>query len=281
MFSRILLPIDDSVRAERSSEFLPLVAAADAQVLLLHVIDASARQLAEDTESILPVRREGRALLQRHSERVGHLSPSAGKWNIETELGIGDIHEVLQEQIQGFQPDLVAMGSQGRKGLSRMLFGSVTERFVRECPCPILVTKTEARVPSAFEKIVFATDFSPCAEVARKQFERILADAAPERRAGHVLHVVEADQELDVSPEEALDRVLAELRHDGLKADGRVAKGTPSECIAKLAEETDADLIVIGVHGRSAQSPGWLGSTMDRTLRSVSQPVLVVPERSC
>jgi nucleotide-binding universal stress UspA family protein len=34
--------------------------------------------------------------------------------------------------------DLIVMGTHGRKGPSRLLFGSVAERVVREAPCPVL-----------------------------------------------------------------------------------------------------------------------------------------------
>ena len=34
--------------------------------------------------------------------------------------------------------DLIVMGTHGRKGLQRMLLGSVTESVLREAPCPVL-----------------------------------------------------------------------------------------------------------------------------------------------
>ena len=37
------------------------------------------------------------------------------------------------------QDDLVVMSSHGRSGLSCMLVGSVTDRFLRDATCPVLV----------------------------------------------------------------------------------------------------------------------------------------------
>jgi nucleotide-binding universal stress UspA family protein len=34
--------------------------------------------------------------------------------------------------------DLVVMGTHGRRGVARMLLGSVAERVVRTAPCPVL-----------------------------------------------------------------------------------------------------------------------------------------------
>jgi nucleotide-binding universal stress UspA family protein len=39
--------------------------------------------------------------------------------------------------------DLVAMGTHGRKGLKRLVLGSVAERVVREAPCTVLVVRPE------------------------------------------------------------------------------------------------------------------------------------------
>jgi nucleotide-binding universal stress UspA family protein len=39
---------------------------------------------------------------------------------------------------------LVVMGSHGRRGISRLLWGSKAEEAVRDCPCPVLVVKAAA-----------------------------------------------------------------------------------------------------------------------------------------
>ena len=38
--------------------------------------------------------------------------------------------------------DLIVMGTHGRRGLARLLMGSVAERVVREAPCPVLTLRT-------------------------------------------------------------------------------------------------------------------------------------------
>jgi nucleotide-binding universal stress UspA family protein len=39
------------------------------------------------------------------------------------------------------EADLIVMGTHGRRGLSRLLAGSVAERVVREAPCPVITVK--------------------------------------------------------------------------------------------------------------------------------------------
>jgi nucleotide-binding universal stress UspA family protein len=55
---------------------------------------------------------------------------------------------LLEEKIRELgEGTLVVMGSHGRTGISRLLWGSKAEQVVRECPCPVLVVKA----PSAKE----------------------------------------------------------------------------------------------------------------------------------
>lgn len=48
--------------------------------------------------------------------------------------------EEVNAQVKDGGHDLVIMGTHGRTGLRRALLGSVTERVVRECPVPVMVT---------------------------------------------------------------------------------------------------------------------------------------------
>ena len=49
------------------------------------------------------------------------------------------LDEEIREQGEGV---LVVMGTHGRRGISRLLWGSKAEEVVRECPCPVLVVKS-------------------------------------------------------------------------------------------------------------------------------------------
>ena len=64
---------------------------------------------------------------------------------VEYAVVVGDRSEsvrLLDDKIREFgEGTLVVMGSHGRRGLSRLLFGSKAEEAVRDCPCPVLVVK--------------------------------------------------------------------------------------------------------------------------------------------
>jgi nucleotide-binding universal stress UspA family protein len=143
----------------------------------------------------------------------------------------------------------------------------------------------------AIKKIVFATDFSDCARAAQ---EYAVALAGQFHAALHVLYVMpdvtmmmpEAGMALSM-PENyltnqkkeaqlALDKLLPDAVKDGLSIVRSLRLGNPFVEIVKYAEETGADLIVVGTHGRGAFMHLLLGSVAEKVVRKAKCPVLSV-----
>ena len=74
------------------------------------------------------------------------------------------------------------------------------------------------------------------------------------------------------------DDVLPHLAARAKTLDFRVAIGKPAPEILREAHATNADLIVIGSHGRSGLQKMFFGSTTERVLRETTVPVLVTRE---
>ncbi len=67
--------------------------------------------------------------------------------NYSTQVVIGDPSEEILKFTEKENIDLVVMGTHGRKGLDRTIFGSVAEGVVRGAACPVL-TINPHKVPS-------------------------------------------------------------------------------------------------------------------------------------
>jgi nucleotide-binding universal stress UspA family protein len=63
---------------------------------------------------------------------------------VETQGIAEDIASALLRCVQRRGADLVVMGTHGRRGLRRMVLGSVAERFVRYTTCPVLLVREPA-----------------------------------------------------------------------------------------------------------------------------------------
>ncbi len=58
--------------------------------------------------------------------------------NVESLVLRGDIAEEIIKTAEDKKVDLIVMGTHGRKGLEKILLGSVAERVVKSAPCPVM-----------------------------------------------------------------------------------------------------------------------------------------------
>jgi nucleotide-binding universal stress UspA family protein len=147
----------------------------------------------------------------------------------------------------------------------------------------------EAIAVFAIRRILCPVDFS---EESRRALEHAVAIA---RRWGaqlDVLHVYQAASPFDIVPPDddtaAQDPQLDMLRTalndfvQPIAGDAavtlRLRHGTAARRpIVREADEIDADLLIIGSHGRSGLERFLLGSTSDSIVKTATCPVLVVP----
>ena len=81
----------------------------------------------------------------------GELQSTVGSWQEEAERAVGrPVHATVlpgapADEIIRFVrehgQDLLVVGTHGRRGVERLLLGSVAERVVREAPCSVLVVR--------------------------------------------------------------------------------------------------------------------------------------------
>ena len=76
----------------------------------------------------------------------------------------GEVPEVLSKLVRKYGIDLIVIGTGGRKGLGKLLLGSVAEEVFRNAECPVLTVGPHAtrwKIDGNLQHILFATDFGP------------------------------------------------------------------------------------------------------------------------
>ena len=76
-----------------------------------------------------------------------------------------------------------------------------------------------------------------------------------------------------------LSRALTELAESktGVPLETHLVEGIPYKEVVRLSEELEADLVVMGTHGRTGLKHLLLGSVAERVVRSSKVPVVTVP----
>lgn len=209
--------------------------------------------------------------------------PESERTSYTTVVRFGQPAEAIIEEAEARKPGFIVAGTVGESRLQHLFFGRTTNHLVRETKVPVLAVPPLKSV-EPFKRILFATDFSAGSEAALKHAKSLADRFGAEL---HVMHAVDVDHEV-VRP--SLGALMADIRPhvDALVASQKeelaalgvehsyVEVGRPDATIKKLAAKLDADLIVMGTHGRKGFARWFLGSTAERVLRNSEIPVLVV-----
>jgi len=167
----------------------------------------------------------------------------------------GEIPEVLSKLVRKYGIDLIVMGTGGRKGLEKLLLGSVAEAVFRHAECPVLTVGphvTRWRIDGSLQHILFATDFGPesmhglpyAISLAEKNRALLtLLHVAPE--PGTTFHLVDPS-EVVTSTEKQLRALIPEGTRLWHEPEYMVQFGSPAEVIVRFATTT-VDMIVLGV----------------------------------
>jgi len=88
-------------------------------------------------------RRDGRAALDDASARFAAAGIACQTELVETEGPAEGVAHCLDRCARRLGAELVVMGTHGRRGMSRAIMGSVAERLVRLCECPVLLVRMD------------------------------------------------------------------------------------------------------------------------------------------
>ena len=143
-----------------------------------------------------------------------------------------------------------------------------------------------------FTRIVVGTDGSETAAEAVRQAVDLakLAGAAlsivsayepvPKRRLEGEQQDAPADVQHEIGPREdvnlVLDAAAAEVRKEGIEVQTHPVEADPADAILNVAEETGADLIVVGNKGMTGARRFMLGSVPNNVSHHAPCSVLIV-----
>lgn len=212
---------------------------------------------------------------------------------VTTRVLVGRPATVLVARARETGADLLVMGSRGRGPIASMVLGSVSAEVATDAPCPVLVART-----ATLRRVIVALDGTPEAD---RVVEEVAALAL--LRDAH-LHVVSVAPSVIPGPGILLgggfglsiatyEDAVASARHDleqraaiaaahlageGMDVTWSVPEGDAAATLIDTAVRGNADLIVVGTHGRTGLTRLVLGSVARNVLLHAHTSVLVLHE---
>ncbi|MBI4558232.1 MAG: universal stress protein [Candidatus Hydrogenedentes bacterium] len=297
--SSFLFPTDFSAYAEYAMHYAFSAARRyGAEMHLVHVLDPDLLSHGPslglwvtdtDREKVL------NSLREHVQSRLDHLIQVAEEAGVRavSHIAVGNPSVEICRSAQTLNCNIVLIGTHGRSGFDRYVYGSTCEKVVRMSSVPVLSIKNpiqkfvkEDLSSICVKRVLFPTDFSsfsqkalPLAASFCQEFGATLVLAHVWERAAYFPNFM-PEMELRNSPKimnearESLEKIASEAGVSDLEI--QVLRGIPHREIVQLATDTDVDLVVMATHGRSGMALTIFGSVAEKVVRSAPCPVLTV-----
>lgn len=232
----------------------------------------------------LELERTGAARLREAVEaQLRELGAEASKWEVRVE--VGSPPAVIADAAREHGISLILLGLGRHAPADRWLGGETVLRVMHLADVPVLAAHPDAR--SLPRRVLVAEDFSDFSRMAGALAAELLEPGGEL----HVAHVVGVpmDGGTAFATYNWIDHYLQEIeellraRRHALATSGigairtHTVPGPPAAQLLRLAEETGADLVAAGSHGRGFVGRLLMGSVSTALVRRAKCSVLVVP----
>lgn len=155
MFKHILVTLDGSELSEKALPAACNLLTPQSTLTLLNVVDIPEATLTMLYDlPVVPVQADHQAMIKTaqlngltYLRRVIQTLGLAPTITVNYEVCVGETASTIVERAQALHVDAIVMSTHGRSGLSRWVFGSVTQRVLSLMPCPVLVIPGQVPVP--------------------------------------------------------------------------------------------------------------------------------------
>lgn len=272
----ILVPTDFSECAKFAvNTAVDIAKKNDATIHLLHVVDIplTSYDVGMNTYENIP---ETMFMLNLAKENMTKLTKESvfEGVNITITVEFDLTYARISNEAKNKNADLIVMGSHGASGFQEFVIGSNAERVVRFSKCPVLTVKNDHSTFNP-QNIVLPSDFTEDSAPFFKQFLNFtqLFDAH--------LHLLKVNTALNFES----TKVSRKLMEDFIMDHGLEHKNfsvhiyndeSEQDGIINFCDEVDADLIVMGTHGRTGLAHLVNGSLAEAVINHVSRPILTI-----
>ncbi|MBN1397919.1 MAG: universal stress protein [Bacteroidetes bacterium] len=278
-FDRILCPTDFSDASLQAVQFAAFLAGREHGHIKLLYVDENEKDPLGFFNFDEHREKEYRGAITTFAEqKFSEISKRAGldPKVLSTHIHFGTAyHEIIQEaETNRFAAVVISTEGLGRS--SPHMLGRTVERVVRLCRTPVISIRPNEKGPEwKISTILCPTDFS---EYANYAIPYAVSIARRHKAKIIFLHIVD----LTVQHPELLVQNFPDLsiyhEHSGeIQVEKIVGRDIePENSIVRIAEEYQADLIIMGTHGARGMRRVQIGNTTEEVVRRSIAPVLTI-----
>ncbi len=263
---RVLLATDGSEFSEGAVKVaLSLASGCASKLLAISIVEANEEFASEAPQLVEKAEAEAAESLESIRSRAAEAGVDC-----DTAVHTGDsTYQIIVAEAKKNGSELIIMGRRGRSGIMKVAMGSVTARVIGHAPCDVLVAPRDSALE--FKKILIATDGSSHSETAASEGIKMAG-----KMGGSIIALSVATS--DAKAGEAASNVdqVAQLAEEaGIGCEKVTPTGKPYMEIVEAATLKNADLIVVGTHGRTGLAKLLMGSVAERVIGHATCAVLV------
>jgi len=268
----ILVPTDFSECAYYAAEVAVQIAKqTGATIHLLHIVDIplTSYDTGMNTYENIPETMFLMDYAKKSMEKLKNESLFVGI-DLRTIVEFDLTYSRITTEAKNKDIELIVMGSHGASGFQELIIGSNAEKVVRFSECPVLTIKKQYTNFNV-QNIVLASDFKGDTTSFFNSFSAFmqLFDA-------HI-HLLKVNTALNFETTPVSRKLMESflIHHDIKNSSIHIYNDESEEDgILNFSEEVDADLIVIGTHGRTGIAHLVNGSLTENVVNHAVRPIL-------
>ena len=280
----VVAGVDDSPEGVRSAKVAWAIAqVAGVECRLVH----AAREYwatSGGTDIPIDVGAMNQAVLQIAQERLAEalrsVIPPEGISHLEVRLGRATV--LIREVVAEHGAGIVVLGAKHHPAVTRWIGGSTVHNVVRTSKVPVLVSCME---DAHVKRVLAAVDVSYAAAATVEKAIEFAGMWGAELRVIHVVEPLPLIAALPIAMDQEAYYRLSEEQFTnavsgltaGTNASLVVRRGAADGCVSEEAEQWNADVLVVGSHGKGWVDRLLVGSTTERLLNHLPTSTLVVP----
>lgn len=269
MEQTILIPIDGSESTDETLLYVRAISPKETtRIILLHVTpNVNAANASVDIHP---------------NVNIIHEALDYEGWKVDREVRMGDpVREIIKMAIL-LPATLILMSTHGRSGMERIREGSVTEKVLKQSPCPLFIlhsTRPEPVVPRTedlFKRILVPLDGSDASSAIMECVEHFAKMHDSEVILFHdeLAHIESEDEKAAIKAK--LQDQSVELANTGLKVSlDMTTYRHPIREILDRIDGMDIDLVSMATHGDGGDKIAMDESVTAEVVRHANCPLLV------